>query len=148
MNHPLLSSTHQPPQILHYHHVPSRKVAGTASLLGNAQDLLTQAQKFPPGGLGKRSITCPKHEKATTTALCWFQPLVPERPSATSSALLAPRWMVTLAERAHSSSLQLTDISRQSPAWLQRFISIAAQHWLDNDHQTVCCGVLESLASK
>lgn len=66
----------------------AERLAGTAPRLGNAQGLLTQAQKHCPGGLGKIA-THPKYEEATTTALFWFQPLVPEMSPATSPALLS-----------------------------------------------------------
>lgn len=100
LNHPSYPAPTNHPKSFTTTMYHAERLAGTASLLGNAQGLLTQDQKCHPGGLGKRAVTRPKRKKATTAALCWFQPLVPELPPATSPALLAPRWMVTLAEGA------------------------------------------------
>lgn len=145
---PLLSSTHQPLQILHYHHVPNRKADWYTITSGQCSRAAYPSPEMPSWWAGQKSHHSPKaleshhHCPVLVSASC------PRDAPCHQPGLLAPCWVVTLAERVQGSSLQLPGISWQSPTWLQRFISITAQRWLGNDHQTICCGVLESSASK
>lgn len=138
----LLSNIHQPSQILHYYCVPCRK-AGWHSITSGAA---YPSPEMPSLWAGQKNHHLPEaresHHHCPVLASHMSQrcPLPP--------ALVATCWMVTLAGRAQGSSLELTGTSWPFPAWLQRFISITAQRWLDNGHQTIHCSVLESSVSK